>query len=140
MFELLAQATPVVPATPAWDYWESRGTVAVVLAVLCLAIWRIGAALWVRLFDDDKGYATRIVNRHVTFMDKATEATESTAELSERVTNAVESLAANEADCRIRHAKTMSALGKIAAGHHTEAEKEEARRLYAEAQSHLSIS
>lgn len=137
-FLMLAQQPSPTPSVPDWDWWESRGLAAVMLAAVCYAIWRIGNALWVRLFDDKTGYVTRALDRHLTFMDKATSAAEKNAESTERLTEAMETAATAEIECRERHSRTMLALHSIAEGHKTETQDIRARDHYAAAQTHLA--
>lgn len=129
MFWILAQDAP--PIT--FDYWESRGVMGALLFIAGIVLWR----LYVRLFDDEKGYATKVVGRHITFMDKATEATERTVELTERQTIAVEKLTASETDCRQHHAKTMRALHHLAEGAKHSTPDQKAKESFTEAQREL---
>lgn len=44
---------------------ETLGWPTALLFAAALVLWRFGKALWKRLFDDDKGYVSKLVTEHI---------------------------------------------------------------------------
>lgn len=49
---------------------KQYGPFAIMLGLLVYGIWQFGQAIFKKLFDDDKGYVTTLVNGHIKFVEK----------------------------------------------------------------------